>query len=133
VLKHRWIIYIAGMIIIAAVCGGIIAARQNFAITDIYAYPNPFDNENEVTTIKTTVEAAGTAAGTMTILVYDINGEAVWAQEINVSVIQGTNELELSWGGENDFGREVANGLYICRVILELGGTHIVSCRILVK
>jgi hypothetical protein len=73
---------------------------------ELVCYPNPF---NERTLIKYALPRSADAH----IAVYNLLGQRV---KILVDASQETGRYEIAWDGRNQSGREVASGLYFCRM-----------------
>ncbi len=109
--QHGWVIGNSGNII-ATTNGGStgITEREQVATdrTNIFAlyqnYPNPF---NPKTTIRFNLLAP---SKTIQLNIYDILGRVIKTIEIRDPPL-GSNEV--SWDGKNNFGKEVASGVYI--------------------
>jgi len=111
------------------------STNKRISIVDAHAYPNPFDNEKGYTHIKfkiigesTNISATSTA--NVSIVIYDYNGKKVWTKR-GVMAVNGTDGIE--WGGDNDMGKKVANGLYFAKIIVEGVNTRTAVVKILVK
>jgi hypothetical protein len=76
---------------------------------DITNRPNPFRAGSEETVILFTP----TTSGTVTLTIYDLWGDVVFSDQLDVT--QGTEENYV-WYGRNGKDKVVANGGYICRV-----------------
>ena len=71
-------------------------------------YPNPFNPE-------TTIEGTIAEAGAVQLSIYTTNGQLVR------TLLDGerpAGSYSLVWDGRNDAGREVASGVYLCRMIV---------------
>lgn len=54
----------------------------------------------------------------VSIMLYDINGKAVWKKQMSVNeTIAGINSVR--WEGVNELGMEVSNGVYFLKVVAE--------------
>ncbi|MEK7813372.1 MAG: hypothetical protein AAB296_06385 [Candidatus Desantisbacteria bacterium] len=92
------------------------------AMTDAYNYPNPIYHEGNTTFIC----EFGTATGTITngsikisVDVYDVAGDPVWSG----SKYSNSVPVEMDkWDCKNEAGEEIANGVYIYRMIVEYNG-----------
>mgnify|MGYP006281598321 FL=1 len=74
---------------------------------NIYAYPNPFNPDNENVTFRFRLSKSGN----ITIKVYDVSNQLV-ATVISDYPVEADEELSVSWDGRNDNGAIVANGTY---------------------
>ncbi|MEW6608873.1 MAG: hypothetical protein AB1414_15750, partial [bacterium] len=94
----------------------------DFNLIDAYNCPNP--TYDGITDIVGVLDAA--ASGLRVIVnIYDIAGDLVWSEEKSGisstprNTVHGTKEVvEIEWKGRNDVGKEVANGVYIFRMII---------------
>jgi flagellar hook assembly protein FlgD len=82
------------------------------------AAPNPFNP-------RTTISFSLSAAGPVRVVVYDVVGRVV-ATLADGSFSPGTHEL--MWSGRDDAGRQVASGVYLCK--LE-AGAHVETARMI--
>jgi hypothetical protein len=90
-------------------------------IIEAYNYPNPaYDG---VTTLR--CEFNGTVSDSaeirMKVEIYDVAGDPVWMSE-EWQVSEDKHAVEIVWKGVNEIGAEVANGVYIYRMIVENNG-----------
>ncbi|MBU1077715.1 MAG: T9SS type A sorting domain-containing protein [Spirochaetes bacterium] len=112
-----------------------LATNQQLSIHDAHAYPNPFDNERQVAKIKFKIHVKKMINDvSIAVIIYDFNGKKVWTKRggpINLNT--GYNDVEVQWGGDNDMGDRVANGLYFAKIIIEGSNTKIKVVKILVK
>jgi|GEM_PF-2351596 hypothetical protein len=69
-------------------------------------YPNPFNPE---TTIKYDIPVSGR----ISLTVYDILGREV---KTLVNEVQTAGKYQVTWKGDNNFGRKVASGIYLYRI-----------------
>jgi hypothetical protein len=74
---------------------------------NIYAYPNPFNPDNENVTFRFRLSKSGN----ITIKVSDVSNQLVTTVISDVPMPAG-EELSVSWNGHNDNGAIVANGTY---------------------
>ena len=128
------------MIIITVVMNWPLQASERIEITKLYAYPNPFDNEEESVNITLLVKSPiDGLQGSVNYFIYDMNGIQVWSQKIEVALdkstedVDGQIKIENLWNGNNDRGQAVANGVYVVNVVVEIGGTYVKDARVLVK
>ena len=114
---------------------GFSQTNEQVSIENAHCYPNPFDNEKEVGKIKfnlVTQKAVDNVK--ITIVIYDYNGKKVWTRYIEYGTLNaGSTAVIMRWGGENDIGEKVANGLYFCKIIVESGSTVYKLIKILVE
>ncbi len=85
-------------------------SSSNIFSTDITNYPNPFNPETGSTTIVFTV-APGTA---IKAKIYDIAGRLV--KVLKEETIGTYAQYRVTWNGQDDDNKTVANGVYICYV-----------------
>lgn len=109
--------------------------NSKISIVSNQCYPNPFDKNIEVTTIKFVIfSQKALAYNNIAIVIYDYNGKKVWTKQIQqVSLVVGNTTFLVPWGGENDLGNKVANGLYYGKIIFEGSNTLTAVVKILVK
>jgi hypothetical protein len=74
---------------------------------NVYCYPNPFNPDVEVGTIRYSLSKAGN----VTIKIYDMSNQLVRTLIDNVPK-EAKNELTEEWNDKNDKGVIVANGVY---------------------
>lgn len=75
---------------------------------NVYNYPNPFSG-------KTTIRFSIARQEDVSIRIYDMNMKLVWHKTMDaLCLIAGVNRVE--WNGINDYGMQVANGVYICEI-----------------
>lgn len=112
-----------------------VITNEQISIHSPHAYPNPFDNEKEVTHIKFDIYAQKSiAAPSLSIIIYDFNGKKVWTKKMDSNPLNpGYNAFKVIWGGDNDMGKRVANGLYYAKIIVESSNTKVKVVKILVK
>lgn len=92
---------------------------EEMSYDNVYSYPNPSAGE-------TTIRFVSDGANDVVVLINDIDGKAVWKKVMKSSdIIRGINRL--IWQGTDDFGREVANGVYLLTV---MDGSKTVSKKI---
>jgi len=85
-------------------------------VVDTYNYPNP--TYNGITTFRCEFDNEGTlTAGSVKVSVdvYDVAGDPVWSDSVDSKSVP----VEVPWYGRNEADREVANGVYIYRMIVE--------------
>ncbi len=73
----------------------------------LYNYPNPF---SESTTI------VFNAPGLVKVSIFTLAGERVWGRELFWEL---GGRCEIEWDGDNEFGEEVADGIYIYQVVTD--------------
>jgi flagellar hook assembly protein FlgD len=92
-------------------------------ITHIFNYPNPFSTSTQFVFTLTGSELPDQ----MQIQVMTVTGKVV--REINLSEIGphriGNNRTEYAWDGRDEFGDQLANGVYLYRVIAKINGENI--------
>ncbi len=92
-------------------------------ITNLLNYPNPF-----TTSTAFVFTLTGSVAPThMRIQILTVTGKIVreiTAQELGPIQI-GQNITSYKWDGRDQFGQELANGVYLYRVIAEINGRSI--------
>ena len=74
---------------------------------NIYIYPNPFNPDDEVGTIRYSLSEDGK----VTIKIYDVSGSLVTTL-IEDEPQYAEDEKSVEWNGKNDDGKIVANGVY---------------------
>ena len=102
-----------------------VEALQGWAVPSVYAlsqnYPNPFNPE-------TTIRYDVARTGIVRLSVYALTGQLV---RILVDTEHPTGSYAVTWDGTDDTGRDVASGLYLCR--MEAGQFSAVRKLVLVK
>lgn len=90
------------------------------AITDVMNWPNPFSTRTHFVFTLTGSEVPQY----MTIQIMTVTGRVV--REIDVSELGpihiGRNITEYAWDGRDEYGDQLANGVYLYRVIVRLNG-----------
>ncbi len=109
--------------------------NEQIYIYEAHAYPNPFDNEKEVSKISFLLHVKKAIDDvSIGVIIYDYNGVKVWTKKASKkNLTAGTTPVKVLWGGENDMGDKVANGLYYAKIIIEGSNTKIEVVKILVK
>ena len=88
-------------------------------ITDTYNYPNPVKDQTTFVCNFGTVSAVTGGSIKMSVDVYDVAGDPVWSS----SKVSEQVPVEMdTWDCRNEAGREIANGVYIYRMIVEYNG-----------
>jgi len=78
--------------------------------SSVYNFPNPCSNETTIRFILTTLEDVN-------IGIFDINGRYIWGRKLYSSDVNyGINYA--TWNCTNENGLQVANGVYICKIII---------------
>ena len=92
-------------------------------VTNFYPYPNPFS---------TSVRFVFTLTGSeipdaLMIRILTISGKVVRTitQDEIGPIYIGNNQTEYAWDGRDEFGDQLANGVYLYKVILEINGEKI--------
>jgi flagellar hook assembly protein FlgD len=92
-------------------------------ITHIFNYPNPFSTSTQFVFTLTGSELPDQ----MQIQIMTVTGKVV--REIHLSEIGplriGNNRTEYAWDGRDEFGDQLANGVYLYRVIAKINGENI--------
>jgi hypothetical protein len=90
-----------------------IVKPQQIEVTTCYNYPNPTYDGNT----KIRVELSGTATYKIEINIYDVAGDLV----LEIEPKEITDPIyEYPWDGRNGNGRQVANGVYFARCVIDL-------------
>ncbi len=111
-----------------------VTTNETIQITEAHNYPNPFDNEKEVTHIKFKIQSDVTnTSANISVIIYNFNGKKVWSKRVLQGEITPNEVFDVIWGGENDMGDKVSNGLYFCKIIVEANNTVYKIIKILVK
>ncbi len=98
-----------------------------FELTGVAGYPNPV-GDNQDMTVRFTLSAAAD----MIVTICDFSGNQVRGLAAGDQYGQGTHTA-LTWDGQNDFGQDVANGVYFLEVSGRSGGTVLEKrCKIAV-
>jgi len=92
-------------------------------VTNFYPYPNPFSTSVRFVF---TLTGAEIPDGIM-IRILTVTGKVVRTitQDEIGSVHIGNNLTEYAWDGRDEFGDQLANGVYLYKVILEINGERI--------
>ncbi len=111
------------------------STNEQISIHNAHAYPNPFDNEKKIAKIKFKIYVKKAISDvSIAVIVYDFNGKKTWTKRKNVDKLYpGYNTEEVLWGGDNDMGEKVANGIYYAKIIVEGSNTKVKVIKILVK
>lgn len=92
-------------------------------VTHVMNYPNPFTTSTRFVFTLT----GSVVPDVFTIQVLTVTGKVV--REITLdelgSVHIGRNITEYAWDGRDEFGDQLANGVYVYRVIMKINGEHI--------
>lgn len=99
-------------------------------ISETYAYPNPFDPENDVLKIKYTTESSDEK---VTIRIYDTGFNLVKTIIQNAprsGLIDSRLQQTETWNGKDEFGKIVPNGVYFYSV--QIGNKEPIFGKILV-
>jgi len=92
-------------------------------ITNIFNYPNPFSTSTQFVFTLTGSELPDQ----MQIQIMTITGKVV--REIHLAELGpiriGNNRTEYAWDGRDEFGDQLANGVYLYRVIAKINGESI--------
>lgn len=110
------------------------STNEFVSIENAHCYPNPFKNEKQIAKIKFIVKSdIQNDDSTVSVIIFDFNGKKVWTKSLGQMNIPPNTEFVVKWGGENDLGDKVANGLYFCKIIVEANNTIYKVIKILVK
>lgn len=93
------------------------------SITNIFNYPNPFSTSTRFVFTLT----GNQIPDDITISIYTISGKLVKTitrDELG-SIYIGNNITNYAWNGKDDFGDQLANGVYLYRVNIKINGQHI--------
>ncbi len=107
--------------------------NEQISIENPHNYPNPFNNNSEVTKIKFNIISEKINTVNIVIVIYDFNGKKVWTKRETENISVGSTPKEIPWGGENDLGERMAKGLYYGKIIIEGPNTKVKVIKILVK
>ncbi|RKY00088.1 hypothetical protein DRP77_12110 [Candidatus Poribacteria bacterium] len=86
-----------------------------FEMTDLMNHPNPFGDWTEITCV------LSSPADEIVFKIYTLSGRLIWMERLEGAV----GLVQVRWDGRDYEGREVANGVYYCRVIARAGGKRI--------
>ncbi|MCD6505391.1 T9SS type A sorting domain-containing protein [Candidatus Poribacteria bacterium] len=86
---------------------------KNASLSDVMNYPNPFSDETEITCV------LSSQVDRITFKIYTLSGRLIWERRMWGSPI---GFVQVRWRGRDRDGREVANGVYYCKVTAEKGG-----------
>lgn len=86
--------------------------------TQTYAYPNPFSPALEFVRIHYGSSAAGTGERSVRLEIFDFGMNRVRTL-LNGAIRSAANEYDEIWDGHDDSGRQVANGVYFYRIVID--------------
>lgn len=90
-------------------------------IIEFANYPNPFDSRTESTLIIYYLQDNSKT----TLKIYDLFGYLVKEYSFNAGRIGGTRGWNrIKWNGENEMGRKVGKGGYICMLYTDAGSQN---------
>ena len=96
---------------------------NNATVTNFYPYPNPFS-----TSVRFVFTLTGSVVpdGIM-IRILTVSGRVVRTitQDEIGTVHIGNNQTEYAWDGRDEFGDQLANGVYLYKVTLEINGERV--------
>lgn len=92
-----------------------VASTEDILLTDVVNYPNPFRNETRFT-FQTNVPGAQ-----VKIKIYTVTGRLI--QELEGVSVMGYND-EIQWDGRDRDGDEIANGVYLYKIIIRDGNNE---------
>jgi len=87
-----------------------VSTSSKLAITELVNYPNPFRNKTKFT------YQTNRSGAEVTIKIYTISGKLI--QELNGFTTAGYND-DLNWDGRDQDGDQVANGVYLYKIVLK--------------
>jgi len=95
----------------------IIPGSSTRVITGVSNYPNPFDPQEGPTTITYCLDKDVP----VTIIIYDLMGHLVQIFKVDAGANGGREgkDNKITWDGTNQAGSLVANGGYLCRIMVE--------------
>ncbi len=93
-----------------------VAASENLLLDEVVNYPNPF-RTNTRFTFQTNVDGAD-----VTIKIYTVTGRLI--QELYGTTVVGYNDA-ITWDGTDRDGDEIANGVYLYKIIIRDGNRKI--------
>jgi hypothetical protein len=93
------------------------------SITNLINYPNPFSTSTRFVFTLTGSEIPQE----IQIQILTVTGKVVREiEEMELGPLRiGTNITEFAWNGKDEFGDQLANGVYLYRVKIKLNGSHI--------
>ena len=97
---------------------------RNVNLSDVMNYPNPFSDETEITCV------LSSQMDRLTFKIYTLSGRLIWEREMRAGLI---GFVQLRWRGRDREGREVANGVYYCKVTAEKDGKRFTKMIKLMK
>ena len=97
----------------------VITQAPEVSISACYNYPNP--TYNGMTKIRVEFSATSTLQVELGINIYDVAGEIVLEVEPMKKNISSDYNIEWEWDGRNGNGKQVANGVYFARCIVDDG------------
>lgn len=93
------------------------AAQPLASSQTIYAYPNPFDPNDEVTRIRYSL-SAGNNNVTIRVFDFEMNLVSTVLQNANRTATNNGEERDDIWNGKDNSGNYVANGVYFYQLTL---------------
>ena len=93
------------------------------SITNFYNYPNPFSTKTHFVFTLT----GGIIPDEISIQILNLSGRVVKQLHSNdfTNIKIGNNITEYFWDGKDDFGDQLANGIYLYKVIAKINGIEI--------
>jgi hypothetical protein len=85
---------------------------KNTAMSDVMSYPNPFSDETEITCVLSSEVDA------VSFSVYTLSGRLIWRRKLTGAI----GFVQVNWDGTDQDGRQVANGVYYCKVTAKRDG-----------
>ncbi len=92
------------------------ASQQLPAVTETYAYPNPFAPDDEVIRLHYATGKPGTAQ--VTVRIFDFGMNLVRTVIQNATRLPGREHDEI-WDGMDDHGNQVVNGVYFYQIVVD--------------
>jgi len=92
------------------------------ALSNVLNYPNPFSSSTRFVYTLTGAETPET----FDIQIYTITGKLVKVIDLHASndVKIGYNITDFAWDGRDEYGDELANGVYIYKTVVKLNGNE---------
>jgi hypothetical protein len=79
---------------------------KNPGLSDVMNYPNPFSHRTEITCV------SSVQMDEMSFRIYTLSGRLIWEEKLTGAV----GFVQVGWDGRDQDDREVANGVYYCKV-----------------
>ena len=105
--------YILIILLIIISCLLLIGNAVSLNVSNIIAYPVPFNPKNQVLRIGYKPDVTAEIVNRALIEIFDINGDKVFLREYS------SLSTPVIWNGRNNVGKRVKPGLYIIKITVE--------------